>query len=76
MINWAVDLTVGGFEEVPLGVRHGCILAKSILENKTEIGGCENSVGCAFLRLGGIGAESEGSDFGVASWDWVVRVWQ
>ena len=52
MINWTVDLTVGGFEKVPLGVRHDCILAKSILENKTEIGGCENSVGCAFLGWG------------------------
>jgi hypothetical protein len=53
VINWTVDLTVGGFEKVPLGVRHDCILAKSILENKTEIGGCENSVGCTFAEMGG-----------------------
>lgn len=39
MIDGAVHLTVGGFEKVPLGVGHGVILAKSILENKTEFGG-------------------------------------
>lgn len=39
MIDGAVDLTIGGFEKEPLGVRHGYILAKSILANKTEFGG-------------------------------------
>ena len=39
MIDGAVDLTIGGFEKVPLGVRHGGILAKSILEDKTEFEG-------------------------------------
>lgn len=44
VINGSVDLTVGGFEEIPLGFRHGLIVTKSILRDKIEMRLVQNSL--------------------------------